>query len=127
MNEELKNGDMVYVSHFPFDNETALVAVRRFIGMSDSKKFITETTTGNLYAWKYAKNVQEPKVVPWTFETCPLPPFIIQRKGYKNFILVVSASESRVYTDTMHTYNELLENYDYVVSREDIRPCGELQ
>jgi hypothetical protein len=126
MNEELTNGDMVRVSDLSVDRALICKNKFRFVGETRTA-YAVEKENGEVVVFGFAVKVPEPKLVPWTFETCPLPPFCIQRKEHKNLLTVISVTELYMCTKHTHTFKELFKDYDYVVSREDIRPCGEVK
>ena len=107
---------------------------RRFVGMSSKGRYITETPTSStvypsVYPWVFAVKVPEPKLVPWTFDTCPLPPFCVRNKVSGAFVTVQSINPNGVYmgSDNEYSYPYLMAHYEYCITRETIRPCGEVK
>jgi hypothetical protein len=149
---ELKNGDVVYVSDCNIKDALSNKNEHRYIGKKRNGMYMIEDENGNSMAWKYAVKKPEPelanwiitlsgrpdslfpwrrvvkpepKIIPWTIETVPLPPFCVRNKKTEAFATVIMTGRHNVFVGTVSSdYEELFDEYDYVISRDDIRPCG---
>lgn len=69
MSEDLKNGDMVYVSEFSVEEAKAKQIIGRFIGMAQGGGYVTEAMDGKVLAsTKYAIKVLDKRITPFTKE-----------------------------------------------------------
>jgi len=135
---ELKNGDKCHVSNV--SEEDALsrpnTETYNYIGHTIIGDHIIETPDGHTFSCKYVTPIPEPELVPWTYDTCPLPPFTVKRKGSNNFIVVMSLSDNgclmgpniNVVRDWVHEdFKRLLNHYEYFPNKQDrnnVWPCG---
>jgi len=123
--EVLGWGDKVLVVDMSCD----ITRERIFIGITQGGDYITEEGTGSVVCWNYAVKVKAPDIAPWTFETCPLPPFTVQNKDTGVYCTITTIGcDGVLFSSTKEvSYAQLKDEYDYIANKEDrgnLLPCG---
>jgi len=127
--EVLEWGDRVLVDDDSLGECQVNQKERMFIGIDSHGKYVTEDSTCHFRPWNYVVGVKKLELVPWTFKTCPLPPFTIQIKGAGAYRVVTQIGEEYVNIADVGrwSFETIMRNYDYIPNKEDrnnILPCG---
>lgn len=129
MNKELKNGDECYVSDISVKSAIEGKNIRLYVGKMSRGGHICENINGknfNHIYWKYAVPTPKPETNPWTLETIPALPICIRYKDSKELDVILRATESflSTYASGRKSYQDLMKYCEWVVSSNDVRPCG---
>jgi len=128
MNQKVKKGDLVWVSDKSIESATEEQMERIYvINFKGLHYCAIDENTGLLTRWNYIVPIPKSSYIPWTYETCPLPPFCVKHKDKDGYNTITDVAKSNVWSSNIAcSYQDLLDNYDLVISRDDLRPCGDM-
>jgi len=127
---ELNIGDEGYCSDVGTSMLHYAVGTHRIVGMTKKGLYVVETDGETLHTWEYYIKKEEPKLIPWTIDTVPIPyPVVRYKKDFSNHSIVATDSVGITIVDANWDiygcrYEEVADKMEVVNPDRTTSPCG---